>query len=149
VKKWYLLSVMVCLVVAGCAFVQQRLAIKNCTFKLVNAQARNFTLTDMSVDLKLAAYNPNPINVAIDRLDLTLLINDQRTVKANFSGTTITAQQSQYLTTTVVVPYMSAGMAIIEILRKNEPVRYRLDGDIYMNTPIGMINFPVTIYESK
>jgi LEA14-like dessication related protein len=137
---------------AGCALLQQieqRVAIKNCTFKLTNAQARNFTLTDMSVDLNIAVQNPNTVTVTIDKLDLILLVNDRQTVKAFFSGQSIDPQQTKALTTTVVIPYTTVGMAIIDMLRKNEPVRYRLDGEIYLNTPIGMINFPVTIYESK
>jgi LEA14-like dessication related protein len=137
------------MLLGACAFLQQRLAVRNCTFKLVEARAGSFTFTDMAVNLNIAVYNPNPIAVAIDKLDLILLINDHRTVKAVFSGQSINPQATKNLTTTVTIPYMTAGMAIIEILKKNQPVRYRLDGEIFLNTPIGMVNFPVTIYESK
>jgi len=143
---------LVALTVSSCAllqFFEQRIAVRNCKWDFVDARAHSFGLTNMKVDLQISAMNPNTVDVVIDRLDLMLFINDRQTVKADFAGTTIGINRTKTLTTTLTLPYVTVGMAIIDIIRKKQPVKYRLDGTVYINTRIGTFSFPVTIYESK
>jgi hypothetical protein len=150
-KRILLLS-LVCISLFSCSLlesIQQRIAVKNCQWDFVEAAAHSFSLTDMKVDLKISAMNPNQVEVVIDRLDLMLFINERQTVKADFAGTSININQTKTLTTTLTVPYITVGMAIIDILRKNQPVKYRLDGTVYIDTRLGTFSFPITIYENQ
>jgi LEA14-like dessication related protein len=136
----------------GCAVmeqIQQRLAVKNCKFHLANARTHSFSLYDMLVDLDIVVTNPNPISVIIDKLDLLLFINDRETLAANLGGSTIQTNASSTLTTTLRIPYIKVGMAIIDIIRRKEKVTYKLDGNVYLNSAYGTFRFPVTIYKSQ
>ena len=103
----------------------------------------------MLLDLNIRVTNPNPISVIIDQLDLLLFINDRETLTANLGGSTIQTNQSQTLTTTLRIPYVKVGMAIIDIIRRKEKVTYKLDGNVYLNSAYGTFRFPVTIYKNQ
>ena len=129
--------------------IQQRVAIKNCQFDLVNARAHSFSVMNMLVDLELQIVNPNPIRVIMDQLDLLLYINHRRTLTAAFGGAYIEPGDTQILTTTLRIPYLRVGMAIIDVLKNDEQVTYRLDGQVYLKTAWGKFRFPITIYKSQ
>lgn len=137
---------------SGCSVmeqIQQRLAIQNCKFNLVNARAHSFSFADMLVDLDIAVSNPNPIAVIIDKLDLLLFINDRETLSAGFGGDSIQTNETRTLTTTLRIPYLKVGMALVDIIRRQENVRYRLDGYVNINSAYGVFRFPVTIYKNQ
>lgn len=153
-KKTFAVTTLVVLIASltGCAVmeqIQQRLAVQNCKFKLANVRAHSFSFSDMVVDLDVAVTNPNPISVIIDKLDLLLFINDRETLTANFGGSTINTQQSITLTTSLRIPYLKVGMAIIDIIKRKEKVNYKLEGGVYINSAYGSFRFPVTIYKSQ
>jgi LEA14-like dessication related protein len=136
----------------GCAVmeqIQQRLAIQNCKFRLDNVRAHGFSLTDMEVELDIGVTNPNPISVIIDKLDLLLFINNRETLSANFGGRTINTNENIILTTSLRIPYLKVGMAIIDIIKRKEKVNYKLEGGVYINSAYGSFRFPVTIYKSQ
>ena len=81
--------------------------------------------------------------------DLLLFINDRETLAANLGGSTIQTNESSTLTTTLRIPYIKVGMAIINIIRRKEKVRYKLDGNVHLNSAYGTFTFPVTIYKSQ
>ena len=129
--------------------VQQRIAVKNCRFNFTGARAHTFSLTGFTVDLNIRATNPNNIDVITDRIDLMLYINDRQTVSARFKGTTIPTNKSKALSTVIQIPYTTAGMAIIDILKSKKPVSYRLEGTVHLDTKLGTFSFPVTLYRNQ
>lgn len=133
---------------SGCAMVQEQLKVRKPTVKFVSAHAHSFTLKSMKVDINLAVTNPNPITVKADRIDLLLYINKRKTVKVMFNDINLPAEKTEKLTATVKVPYKSVGSAIVGVVKKGK-VAYKLDGRIFIKTPVGMLDFPVTIYEKK
>lgn len=154
-KRVLIITIMAAVLLAGmtgCAVmeqIQQRLAIQNCKFRLENVRAHSFSLTDMSIDLDIGVTNPNPISVIIDKLDLMLFINDRETLNANFGGRTINTNESITLNTSLRLPYLQVGMAIVDIIKRKEKVNYKLEGGVHLNSAYGTFRFPVTIYKSK
>ncbi len=128
--------------------VQEQLKVQKPTVKFVSARAHGFTLKSMKVDVNLAVTNPNPVTVKADRIDLLLYINKRKTVKVIFNDINLPAEKTEKLTATVKIPYRSMGRAIVGVIKKGK-VAYKLDGKIFIKTPIGMLDFPVTIYEKK
>ena len=57
-------------------------------------------------------------------------------------------EAAEKLNATVKIPYKSVGTAIVGVVRRGK-VAYKLDGKIFIKTPVGMLDFPVTIYEKK
>jgi LEA14-like dessication related protein len=134
--------------ISGCAMVQEQLKVQKPDVKFVNAHAHSFTLSSMMVDVKLNVTNPNPITVKADRIDLLLYINKSKTVKVMFNDINLPANKTEKLNATVKIPYKSVGTALVGVVKKGK-VTYKLEGKIFVKTPIGMLDFPVTIYEKK
>jgi len=129
--------------------VSKQLPVKEPEVSFVDATPHSFTFTSLKVDIKLRVTNPNPIGLTIDRLDLVLYINDQKTVTAPFHNVTLKANGSSPLNTTVVVPYTAVGMSMIGALKSTSGIRYKLVGVSYVKTPLGVVEFPVTIYKNS
>ncbi len=145
-RKILLISLL--LLTSGCAMVQKQLKVRKPDVKFVNARAHSFTLSSMKVDVKLDVTNPNPITVKADRIDLLLYINKRKTVKVMFNDINLPANKTEKLNATVKIPYKSVGTAIVGVVKRGK-VTYKLEGKIFVKTPIGMLDFPVTIYEKK
>ena len=127
---------------------RQRMAIKNCQFDLINARIQSFSTLNMLVDIEIQVVNPNPITVIMDQLNLLLYINDRRTLTTAFRGTRIQPGDTHVLTTTMRIPYLRVGFAIVDILKNKRGVTYRLDGHVLLNSGFGTFRFPVNIYKS-
>ena len=128
--------------------IQQRMALRNCQFDLVNVRPHSFSVMNMLLDLELQIINPNTIRVIMDRLDLLLYITGRRPLTAAFGGARIEPGDSRILTTTLRIPYLRVGMAVVDMMRSEEEVTYRLDGQVYLNSAWGTFRFPVTLYRS-
>jgi|GEM_PF-1457486 len=135
--------------VSGCEMLKEKLQIQKPTVKFISAKPHSFTFTSMKVDIKLAVTNPNPIALKLDKLDLLLYINDKKTTTVMFTNIDLPAKGTAPLNTTVKVPYKEVGTAIVSIVRSKGKAHYKLDGIIYIKTPVGMLDFPVTVYEKK
>jgi LEA14-like dessication related protein len=136
-----------CAIIAmfGCSAIRERLAIKECVFKLVSVNAYDFTFSDMKVDFVINIQNPNQINATLDKLDYTFFAN----ASSLFSGTTgqgveILAGKSKSVTTTITLEYTKVGAAIVDAI-KLKKAQYRVKATSYINTPIGPLSYPVDI----
>ena len=137
----------------GCSFLQSRMAVKNCNFTFVDAQPilslKDIMKKQLRVDIKVNIENTNPIKVVIDKLDLLLYINGKDTLQSNFAGVEIEKGQSKVVSTQLVIPFSKVGSGIIDVIKSKGEVEYKLVGKVYIKTPIGTFNFPVTIYKKK
>jgi len=129
----------------ACAGVQERLALKECTFAFVSVRAYDFQFDKMKLDFTLRAKNPNQIDAVLDRLTYTLYVNEIDV----FSGTTgeqvkIAAGTSTRFATTVTLAYANIGAALIEAI-KLEKALYELKAQAHVATVLGDLTYPVTI----
>jgi LEA14-like dessication related protein len=131
--------------IISCTGIQERLAIKECTFSLVSVTPHDFTFSNLQLDFNIKAENPNPINAVLDKLTYTLYVNDTHV----FSGTTgnkitIPANKSKSFSTTITLEYTNIGDALIEVI-KLQTATYTIKARAYVSTVIGEISYPVEI----
>ncbi len=124
---------------------QERLALKECTFAFVSVRAYDFRFDRMKLDFTVKAKNPNQVDAVLDRLTYTLYINELDV----FSGTTgeqvkIPTGKSTNFATTVTLTYAKIGPALIEAI-KLEKAQYELKAQVHIATVLGDLTYPVTI----
>jgi LEA14-like dessication related protein len=133
-----------CLIVA-CTYLDQRLSAYKCKFTIVNIDIRGFSLTGMTLGLSVDIFNPNKIDVVIDKMILDLYIKDTKTVNVTFNEVTIPTKKNKTVNADIAIPYSIIGMSMIDEIKKNREIQYRLAGIAYMNTRLGVVKYPVTI----
>lgn len=129
----------------SCSAIKERLAIKECVFKLISVNAYDFTFSDMKLDFVINIQNPNKINAVLDKLDYTFYANSASV----FSGTTgqgveIPAGKNKNITTTINLEYTKIGSALVDAI-KMKKATYRVKATSYIHTPIGPLSYPVDI----
>ncbi len=129
----------------SCTFLKERLAVKECTFKMKQVRPYDFTLTDLKLDVTIDISNPNKVDAVLDKLDYTLFVAGENVI----SGTTnqrikVLAGKSKDFLTTIGINYQSVSSAIIKAIKEGNP-SYQIKGRAYIDTPIGSINYPITI----
>jgi LEA14-like dessication related protein len=134
--------VMICV---SCAAVQERLAVRECTFALASVTPHDFTFNNVKVDFKIKADNPNKVDAVIDKFTYTFFVNNTDV----FSGTTgkgitIPKQGTTDFITSIVLDYSNLSQTIIEVL-KTQQASYTVKARAYINTILGEISYPVEI----
>lgn len=129
----------------GCSAIKERLAIKECKFRLASVTPYDFKFSNLKVDFVISAQNPNSIDAVLDKLDYTFFVNQTDV----FSGTTgngvkIPSGKSTNITTTITLEYTKLGSVLVDALRLKKAA-YKVKATSYINTPIGAISYPVDI----
>ena len=129
----------------SCASVQERLALRECTFTLVEVSVYDYQYDRMKLDFVIRAKNPNNVNAVLDRFTYTMYVNE----KDIFSGetnkqVTISAGKSTNFTTTVTLEYAKLGTALIEAMQF-EKAQYNLKAQAHVATVLGDITYPISI----
>lgn len=130
----------------SCAGVQERLALRECTFVLFGVRVYDFQYDRMQLDFIIEAKNPNQIDAILDKLTGTLYVNGVDI----FSGTTgeqvrIPAGKSAKFATTTTVEYIKVGTALIEAMQF-EKAQYELKAQAHISTLLGDLTYPVKIH---
>jgi len=73
-----LIAGIVTLSLQGCAFLQQRLAVKDLQLDFQSVSVKALTLDKIDLEVALEAFNPNDVEAVIDRLDYVIYIEDRR-----------------------------------------------------------------------
>jgi LEA14-like dessication related protein len=129
----------------SCSLIRERLAVKECNFSLKQARPYEFTLSDLKLDLVIGIANPNKVDAVLDRFDYQLVVGGENVLSgATGQRTRILAGKTKDLLTTVTINYQSISTAILKALKEGNPT-YEMKGRAYIDTPIGSLNYPVTI----
>jgi len=101
------------------------------------------TLTDVSINLRIAVFNPGRVTAVIDRMDLWLTCKGERTARMNIGALTIQPGETKIADTVVDVPFSSLGMSLGGEDSAKPPCR--IQGKAFVNLPSGEVSIPVTI----
>ena len=142
IKRLFICAI---IVLAACAALKERAAIKECKFRLVSVRAYDFTFANMKLDFSIRVDNPNSIDAVLDKLVYTFYVNDTDV----FSGTTgqtisIPAENSTQFPTTITLEYSQIGQALAEAM-KLKRAAYRMAARAYVSTILGEVSYPVNI----
>jgi hypothetical protein len=143
------LSLLICLLCAGCsALMQSQSLVRPPELSFVDAAPHSFTLTGCRVDVRLQAKNPNSFAINLETMDVVLYINNRKTVNTAFNNISLKANGTSPLNTTVTVPYASSGLALMGALQSGSGLNYKVVGVAHYKTPLGTIQFPLTLYKN-
>ena len=129
----------------SCMTIDQRVSAYKCKFNIISVDIRGFSLTGMTLGLSVDIANPNKIDVVIDKMVLDLYIKNIKTVNVTFNEVTIPTKKKKTVNADIVIPYSIIGMTMVDDIKKNREIPYRLAGMAYMNTRLGVVTYPVTL----
>lgn len=145
---------MALLSLGGCDVLRRTLNIVNPTYRIREVRpqvaiAIPFSASTIDFDFDIEVENPNSVGLRLDRLDFDLLVNgthvsrgfssDQVRIPANGLGDVRIRTRVGYN------ELRSLFQEIVEIVQGGR-ARYELRGRAYFDTPIGQMNFPLTVY---
>lgn len=147
----------VALLVSGCAAVQQALNIENPRYSFREIRPRvNIALplsaSAIDIDFNIAVENPNRVGIRLDQLDFNLLINNSRVLDGvTQQNIRIPANGTGDVRLTTRIGYNNIRTIwneMIDVIR-GERANYEIQGTAYYDTPVGRLQFPVTVYSSR
>ncbi len=140
--------------VSSCSSIAKNLNIDNprYTFRDVRprvAIALPLSASSIDFDFLVEVENPNPVALRLDQLDFALDINGSHVVDGvSRDRIRIPARGIGEVRLTARADYNSLKSLFREVVDmvQGERARYQLKGRAYYDTPIGRLDFPVTIY---
>jgi len=137
-----LFSAVFVLSTACSGFVDRRKELKNCDFNISSARIENLGLTSLTLKLTLDIYNPNRIDVVLDKLDVAIWINDIYVGKSiNEEKMEIKTGESKDVPVVFHIEY--AGVyKVFKDIKNKEKLKYQFKGQVYFSTIFGDITFP-------
>jgi LEA14-like dessication related protein len=130
---------------SACVNLSQRMIVKKCRFSLEKVEVGKFSLSGMTLGIYISIYNPNKIDAVIDKMELDLYIEGQKTVHIAFDGVTVPHRTKKTINAMFDIPYSAIGVSSPETALMDGTAHYKLAGTIYMNSSVGVLTFPVTI----
>ena len=130
----------------GCTELMKRVAVKELEFNLKRVSLIDYDLSTMTLKIDLDAYNPNDIDAVIDRLDYSFYINEKNAANGTTARKeTVKAGKEKTVSTTLRINYLSLGAAILEAV-KDKKADFRMEGTVFVETPVGAITFPIELF---
>lgn len=133
----------------SCSAIQERLAIKECKFKLLSVKPYDFTFSELDLDFDIKVDNPNKVDAVLDRLEYTFFVNQTDVFTGvTGKGVRIKAGGTENFITTITLEYTKIGETIVEVLRLKK-ADYKIKARAFIDTVLGEISFPVELVLKK
>jgi LEA14-like dessication related protein len=127
---------------SACALLAKAFEKPRLTFRGV--EVRSATLSELQVDVVLDIENPNSVELALARGELTLSVEGRRLATLQPTRGLRAAPRA---TTQVRIParvrYLDA-VATASAFHHQRSVRFRVEGSVGIDTPIGVLDFPIS-----
>ena len=143
--------------VTGCSQVASALNIVNPRYSLQNLRPRvNIAIppsaSTIDLDFDLGVDNPNSVGIRLDRVDFDVLVNDNHLLNSTSTQRVeIPARGFGAVHLTSRIGYQEIRgifQQVVDLVQGNR-ARYTMNGTAYYNTPIGTLQFPVTVNTSR
>ncbi|MEW6025833.1 MAG: LEA type 2 family protein [Planctomycetota bacterium] len=139
--KLFVFLVLVFLTACSSA-IEKRQAIKNCDFTISTIRLESLGLTSLTLRLDVDVYNPNEINLIIDKLEVDIWINDRYVGRSiNRLQRTINPGESKNVPLHLHLKYAGAYKTFKDY-QDGKKLTYKFKGKIYFNTVICNVEFP-------
>jgi LEA14-like dessication related protein len=145
------------LMLSGCSQVAQALNIENPRYSIRDIRPRvdialPLTASTIDFDFILGVDNPNSVGLRLDRLDFDLLVNDQHLLNSTSTqNVQIPSRGLGEVHLRSRVGYeniRSIFREVADVINGNR-AQYALRGTAYYNTPVGALQFPVTVSTNR
>lgn len=134
------------LTLGGCGTIAKRKALKDCEFDLVDVEVKSVSLSDVDLLVELSVYNPNDVEVIVDRFSYKLW-SDKNPVAEGWHRRQqkVPPGESQVIAFTVKTPLKNLGKGVLNQIRNRGDVTYTLQTTVYLDTFFGELEIPVTV----
>jgi len=141
------------LTLSGCSTIAKGLNIENPRYSLRDIRPRvdiaiPLSASSIDFDFTLGVDNPNSVALRLDRVDFDLLVNDEHLLNSSSTqNVQIPSRGFGEVRLRSRVGYenvRSIFRQVADVISGNR-ARYALRGTAYYNTPIGTLQFPVTV----
>ncbi len=140
-----LIGLLAILALSGCPSVQKRLALKDCQFNVRGVTVDRITPFEAQLTVTIGVYNPNSIEVIVDKFDYTVLISGRKLADGvSQHGVAIPVNSSRDLKVSVRANVVDAAMAI-QRLRGGAKRKITLAGTSYVRVPWGVFPYRFTV----
>jgi len=144
-------------VLSGCAGVARALDIENPRYSIENLRTRvNIAIppsaSTIDIDFDLGVDNPNSVGLRLDRVDFDILVNDNEMLRTTSTeDVRIPARGFNTVHMVSRVGYENIRSMFHEIVDiiENHHAQYQVNGTAYYDTPIGTMQFPVSVHTSR
>lgn len=145
------------LAAAGCNTLKNTLNIENPEYSIRDIRPRvsialPLSASTIDFDMNVEVDNPNQVALRLDRIDFDLLVDGQHVVSGvSRDQIRIPANGVGDVRLRARVGYREVRSIWREITEavQGDRARYELKGRVYYDTPLGRLDFPLTIYRSQ
>lgn len=138
-------AVALALTFAGCGTVAKRKALKDCEFDLVDVEVKGVSLSDVDLLLELSVYNPNDIEVIVDRFSYKLW-SDKNAIAEGWHRRQekVPPGETRVIALTMKTPLKNLGKGVLNQIMNRGGVTYTLQATVFLDTFFGELKVPVT-----
>lgn len=142
------------ILLTGCSTLARGLNIVNPTYSIRDVRPRvdiaiPLSASSIDFDFMLGVDNPNPVGLRLDRLDFNVFINGN-SIADGFTNSRVGIPARGYgdVPFRVRVGYSNIRNIFREVadMVQGNRARYEVRGRAYYNTPIGQLQFPVSVF---
>lgn len=132
--------------VVGCGLVAKRKALKDCEFDLVDVEVKGISLSDVDLSLELSVYNPNDVEVIVDRFFYKLFSDKNQLAEGwHRRQEKVAPGETEVIAFTMKAPLKNLGKGVLNQLRNRGGVTYTFQADVFLDTFFGELEIPVTV----
>jgi LEA14-like dessication related protein len=151
------LAATLALLLSGCAALGRALNIENPRYSIRDIRPRvdialPLSASSIDIDFALEVDNPNSVGLSLSQLDFNLLINDTRVLdsvsREQFRIPANGVGQVNLQTRIGYNNIRTLWNEVVDIVR-GQRARYELRGTAHYDTPVGRLQFPVTVYSTR
>lgn len=142
----WLAAVALALALGGCGSVAKRKALKDCKFDLADVEVKSVSLSDVDLLVELSVYNPNDVEVIVDRFSYKLW-SDKNAIAEGWHRRQekVPPGEARVIAFTVKTPLKNLGKGVLNQIRNEGNVTYTLQATVYLDTFFGELEIPVTV----
>jgi LEA14-like dessication related protein len=139
-------AVVLTLALGGCGTVAKRKALKDCEFDLADVEVKSVSLSDVDLLVELSVYNPNDVEVIVDRFSYKLW-SDKNAIADGWHRRQekVASGETRVIAFTVKAPFKNLGKGVLNQIRNEGNVTYTLQATVYLDTFFGELEIPVTV----
>lgn len=148
-KRLLLPFVAAVFLLSGCALLNELLTgvFQKPTFRFKNVALHNASLAGIGLDTVWQLDNPNTVGLSLAAIDYALFIDDKQVVAGTpQKGLQIPAKGATELTFPAEIKFLEIVPALEALLTK-DTATWRVSGSIGLQTPIGIISFPLSMQD--
>ena len=144
-KRYSYLILILAFLFTSCGFINSRLGIKDCSFKLKSVKIGSLDFKGVKLVAEISVKNPNKQDVVIDRFDFRLSIEEDELFNGNNElKTRIAGNTTGSVELNIKIPYKDF-TPVLDRIKSGEELNYILDGIVYLDTSAGQIKIPVKV----